>query len=349
MAWYDFAGQLFDPGKFTPFSATDTTQGIDTKLQHSDLAGSQLALAAQGAQQRAAPQIGGTQLATGQMDQSRAGAYGVANRLGSIATGQQAGAGELAVNRQLGQAQASQIAMARMARGPNSVIAGRNAARNSADLGLAGAGQAAQAQMQDQASANAQLGGLYSNLYGQDAGVAAQNAQLGQNAQMANQQASLQQTGLNDTRQMAALGQMLGWDQATIDNQVRLAAIRAGDYASDNQSRGSALQAGGAALAAFSDERLKTDIEDGGDAADEFMSKLRETTWRFRDEAKHGPGHQLGIIAQDLQRSKLGRETVVQMDAEGHIGFDLAKATGAALASVARLNRRLGALEAKAA
>jgi endoglucanase Acf2 len=81
---------------------------------------------------------------------------------------------------------------------------------------LAAAGQAAAAQMQDQQAANAQLGSIYGQMYGQDANVAQQNAQLGQQMSLANLQAELAQRGMNDQQQLAALSQMLGWDQAQV-------------------------------------------------------------------------------------------------------------------------------------
>lgn len=220
--------------------------GIDSKPQQYDAATAQLGQMAAGAQGRAAPvaqaaQLGAAyQLAPGQMNESRAGAMGVANRLGAVATGQQAGAGELAINRQLGAANAAQISAARGARGAQSAIAYRNAMRNQMDMGLQGAGLAAGAQMQDQQAANAQLGGLYQGLYGQDAGVAAQNAQLGQQVALqqgafnqqtglANQAAQLQQQQMNDAMQITALGQQLGWDQARIQAEIAKAQIAAGD------------------------------------------------------------------------------------------------------------------------
>lgn len=224
----------------------NATKGIDTKPGHYDQATNQLGQIANTAGNRQAPQaqtgwIGNPyQLAPGQIDQSRQGMTDVANRLGSVAMGQTAGAGELAVNRQVGQATAAQTAAARMARGANAALAYRNAARNTADIGLAGAGQAAQAQMGDQAAANAQLGSIYGQMRGQDIDVASQNAQLGQQvliqqAQMghqtalANLQAQLAQTGMNDAQQIAALGQMLGWDQAKINAELARASIAAGD------------------------------------------------------------------------------------------------------------------------
>lgn len=238
------------------------TKGIASQPVNYDPVTDRLGKIADGSQARVAPaatavQAGRTQLgapvqlATGQIDQSRGGMLGVAGQLGGIASGQQLGAGQLAVNRQVGAANAAQQAFARMARGPTSALAARNAARNTADIGLAGAGMAAEAQRADQQAALSQLGGLYGNMYGQDAGVAAQNAQLGQQAMLqqgamdqqttlanaqagntvalANLQAQLAQTGMNDAQQLAALGQILGWDQATLQAQLAKAQIAAGD------------------------------------------------------------------------------------------------------------------------
>lgn len=286
-----------------------------------------------------APTVQGYQLNADQMNQSRAGQMGVADRLGAVAGGQQAGAGEIAVNRQMGQAQANQIAMARSQRGANSAIAARNAARNSADMGLAGAGQAAQAQMSDQQAANAQLGQIYGSMYGQDAQVAAQNAQLNQQAALANQDAQLKSRAL----QIQALGEQRGWSQAQIDLELK----RAGVEVADKGIVAGLFSGGGGMMSAASDERLKTDVADGGDDADELMRTLRPKRYRYLDEKKHGAGPRLGIMAQDLERSKLGKSAVVTIDREGHLGFDLGKGTSAALAAVARLDERLRKIEGK--
>lgn len=270
MSWYN----PLDWGK------SHAADSIDAKPQHFDDATAQLGQAAQSAQSRSAPyaaaagvqaaQLGpAAQLAQGQMDQSRGGLMGVANQLGSIASGQQAGAGELAVNRQIGSALAAQNSAARMARGAQAALAYHNAARNSADIGLAGAGQAAQAQMADQQGALGQLGQVYGGMYGQDTNVANANAQLGQQAmlqqgafqqqanlqgsaqqqqtQFANQGAALQQRQMNDTMQIQALGQQLGWDQAKINAEL----AKAGLQQQDTGLIGGLLSAGGTIGAAY--------------------------------------------------------------------------------------------------
>lgn len=189
---------------------------------NADFANKMIQQIAINAQNRQAPSITGAQF--GVDPYGRQGMIDTTGRLGAIAAGTQQGAGEMAVNAQIGRANAAQMAAARASRGANAALAFRNSMRNQADIGLAGAGQAGAARMQDQATANQQLGGLFSNLYGQDAAVAAQNAQLGQAAQIANQQARIQSQAQNDAMQLQALGQMLGWDQQTIN--AHLAAIQ---------------------------------------------------------------------------------------------------------------------------
>ena len=303
---------------------------------------SQLSQLANGAQGRQGATMGGAQLAGGPQDQSRAGMYGVANNLGAIASGQQAGAGELAVNRQVGQATAAQQAAARMSQGANSALAARNAARNTMDLGIQGAGAAAQAQRADQQAALAQQGQLYGEARAGDINYAAQNAQLNQQAQLANLQAEMQQRGMNDQQQIQALGQLLGWDQA----QMQAAAQRAQVAQGDKGILAGLFSGGGQALAAVSDERLKTDVADADAETDEFMTKLgKPKRWRYLDEKKYGSGERLGPMVQDMAKSKLGSAAVVKVDDEGHLGYDVGKATSMALASVARLNQRLSKLE----
>lgn len=334
MSWWDSTRNFLVGG--------NATTGIDTIPRSYDQATGHLGWIGQNAGLREAPQVQAQQLAAGPQGEARAGMLGVANRLGSIASGQQAGAGELAVNRQVDAANAAQVSAARMARGGNAALAARGAARNQADLALSGAGQAAQAQMADQQQANALLGQTYGQVRSGDVDFASQNAQLGQQASLANANNQLAQRQMNDQTQLAAYGQMLGWDQARINAQLQKAQITAGDKG----VLPGILQAGGAAAAmkAASDERLKTDISDGGDDADEMMASLKPRSYRYQDEAKWGAGRRLGIMAQDLARSKMGRETLVKVD-EKHMGFDLGKAASAALASVARLHERVRKIE----
>jgi len=250
-----------------------------------------------------------------------------AQNLMGIASGQKQGAGELAAQRQVQNAIAGQQGMANMARGgANAGMAFRQAARNQAGIGLAGAGQAQQAALGDQQMAYGQLNGLMQGARGQDQA----NAFANQNAQMGQQQAWLQY-----------LSQLTGMDANQLAAQV--AAKQ-----SQNQLLGGLVgQAGqiGATAAMASDERLKTDISDAGDETDEMLRSIMPKRYTYKDQGKHGVGSRVGIMAQDLERSKAGRD-VVRNTAGGKM-LDVNAAISAALAGVGRLDERLRKVEGK--
>jgi hypothetical protein len=366
MSWY---GDLYNGGKNLLFGG-DATNGIDTKPAQYDAATAQLGQMASTAQGRAAPTIGASQLDGSMQGQSRQGMMDVAGRLGGIASGMQAGAGELAVNRQLSAGMAGQNSAARMARGANSALAYRSAMRNQADMGIAGAGAAAQAQMTDQANANQQLGSLYGTMRGQDIGYAGDNAQLSQQANMSNQNAQMNQTQMNDARQIQAIGQQLGWDQARIQAEIQKAQIASQDkgilpgliqgagqaaaaYATGGLSMGAGMGGGGGqnpahlmdtgGLMVPSDERLKTGIRDGkGDAAAAVRS-VHPITFEYVDPAL-GIGPQTGVSAQDLQRNPGLAHTVIDTPSGKQV--DGGKLAAAAMAALPGVMERLDRIEA---
>ncbi len=158
---------------------------------------------------RSAPMLDATQ-----SDQTRGQQGQLASMLFQQANGQTQGAGELAVQRQANNAMANNTSAAQMARGANTAMAMRNAARTNADIGVNAAGQAGIAQLQDQQSAQNQLGGLL-------------NAQRGQDIQTAgaNQAAQMNQQQL----QLGALAQMLGVDQATLQQDLAKRQLQLAD------------------------------------------------------------------------------------------------------------------------
>jgi hypothetical protein len=133
-------------------------------------------------------------------------------QLQRIASGQQQGAGELASQRQVANSQAAQQAMARMARGPNAALAYRNAANNQSQLGLAGAGQAQQAALQDQQSAQGLLTQALGTGRSQDQQMA-----------LANLDAQLRMQGMNDQQRQAYLQALLQMNS----DQLRVASGQA--------------------------------------------------------------------------------------------------------------------------
>lgn len=206
-----------------------------------------------GIDSRYAPQVQqAAQLDPTQQNQFRDQQMGMAGRLGQIASGQQRGAGELAVNRQFGQAAAAQQAQMQMARGANAALAARQAARNTADLGVNAAGMASQAQMQDQMNANGMLGNVLSQGRGADISIAGQNAGFDQQRMLENQRAMMQQTQMNDARYGNTLNAMLGSDQNAANNQ-RADALQAAQLnAMKPDYLANMLQAAGTGLTAYS-------------------------------------------------------------------------------------------------
>jgi endosialidase-like protein len=289
---------------------------------------------------------------------------GLATRLEGIASGQTPGAGELAARRAGSQAVAQQQAMARMGRGANSAIAARSAASNAGDIGLATAGQAQQAALQDQQGALGQLGQVLGQGAAQDVQVGLSNmdaqnqrifqqAGLNQATSLANMAARLQKMGLDDNATAGYLGQLFGMDAAEM--QARLGAQQLevqqelGLANVDTSGWGANLMnLGGAALTGYatgkSDRRAKTKIVRAKDV-DSMLERLKPYEYDYRRPEKDGKGRHVSVMAQDLQKSKLGKK-MVEKDGEGMRVVNYGKGLGTMLAAVVRVNERVKALEA---
>jgi hypothetical protein len=76
---------------------------------------------------------------------------------------------------------------------------------------------------------------------------------------------------------------------------------------------------------------------------------LKPASYDYKEEVKHDPraseDRQLGVMAQDLEKSKLGKEAVSEGDA-GKI-VDYKDLQPKMLASLAALNQRLKKIEGK--
>lgn len=226
-----------------------------------------------GAQNRQAPQAAGTtignvrtgtgsQVATGRSDQFRDQQMGLAQQLQGVISGQQKGAGELAVERQAGRALGQAAGAATMARGAGAAGGARAAARASGAIGLGAAGQAQQAAMGDQMGARQQLAGILGQGREQDIGIAGQNANLQQSMNMANLSAEnqriFQQAGLDQATSLANMQarlQAMGMNDAAIANYLQqLGVMNQGQMAArgaDNGIAGQLLSAGGQAIGAL--------------------------------------------------------------------------------------------------
>lgn len=95
--------------------------------------------------------------------------------------------------------------------------------------------------------------------------------------------------------------------------------------------------------AMFSDKRMKHSIGDASDEIDDVLDQVEPKSYKYNDE-KNGKGIQIGQMAQDLQKTPL--RNIVEDTPEGKT-VDYGKALGFMLASQARLNERLDAMEGR--
>lgn len=192
-----------------------------------------------------------------------------------------------------------------------------------------------------------------------DRGVGVDKANIGNsigvdtvNAGAINQAA----TGNRDTRQGVGTGNTniantetmhnANIPQQNFDNSVtkadgvqKAAANAVAFYGAKGQGEKDAfgnLVAGGAKMYAASDRRVKKDIKPATPRdLDEFLSVLQPSKFKYKS-SKHGNGDHTGVMAQDLLKSKLGSEAVVQDD-DGTLGYDKDKMQNLTLAALKHL------------
>jgi Chaperone of endosialidase len=263
---------------------------------------------------------------------------GLANQYGRIARGEDSISAEQ-LRQGLQQNQATQMSMAAGAAPQNAAMAARTAMMNAGRMGAGMSGQAAMAGLQERRDAlGAQLGAM-------NAGAQARQGFMGGQAGLAGamQQGILSGRGQDITAalggQQGALQGFGGLEQARTDRYGKLVgAPTAGEHII------SGLEGGGKLFAAMSDKRLKKDIRDGDDDAEELLKGLRAYTYKYRDQ-KHGKGEFTGPMAQDLERSRAGRAAVIETpEGKAVHGARLALALAGAAGN---LHRRLSKLEGK--
>jgi len=168
-------------------------------------------------------------------------------------------------------------------------------------------------------------------------------AQQGTAAQMQEQQQADQALG---NQILGAQGSSLAQSTADVNAQNAQANRLAG-----------LLGAGGQAAVAFankpsapsdpsgtSDRNAKEDIESSDGSARDFIDHLKGKLYEYKDKAD-GEGVHVGIMAQDLEKSPLGKPMVFE---EGGVKkIDYGKGFGALLGAVAEINDKLKELESK--
>jgi hypothetical protein len=93
-----------------------------------------------------------------------------------------------------------------------------------------------------------------------------------------------------------------------------------------------------------SDEKLKVDVKNTPEAEFQaLMDSLNSKTFEYKDPKTYGKGKNMGIIAQDLQKTPVGKSLVIPQSDGLHV--DGSKAGLAALSGLALINERLKKLE----
>lgn len=167
--------------------------------------------------------------------------------------------------------------------------------------------------------------------------AAQQNLQLGQEQRLAALQAQQQATGL----QLQERGQ---------DVQSALSVLQGNKQAPKKDDTADILQglgglaAGGAKIFAASDEKLKKSVKPASKDINAFLEALNSKEFKYKD-SKNGKGERVGVMAQDMEKSKIGK-MLVKDTPDGKM-IDMANGFGAVLAAQAELNKRLKAIEKK--
>lgn len=223
------------------------------------------------------------------------------------------------------------LGMAAQARGADAAAARRAAIQGIAQVGGQAAQQAGLLRATEQTQAQQLLGGQLGGVRDQDTGVATHVADQ-----------TLGATTGNLNRES---GERIAGGGQAVQREGIAANERTGRYAAD---RGVSNQApwwlapvvqgvSTVGAGAVSDERAKENIADAGPA--DWLDHLVAKDYDYKDPA-HGPGRRRGVMAQDLEKSDVGKAFVIE-GGDGLKRVDTGGLTLALVAEVARMRREL--------
>lgn len=257
----------------------------------------------------------------------------------------------------LGQTLAQQSALANSARGGagNQAYAQRMAQNNAGNAAIQTNANAALLRAKETSDAYAGLGAALSgagqtfggagNTFGQSRMGSIQQQNTLANVQSGNMDRNnaMQQYWNNqymDVNKQDANNALGIGNQDNASSQISEQAREADQKRKDMQTQ-QAIAAIGMGLGLVSDERLKEDIKPAKGIG-EMLAALKPSTYRYKDE-QHGDGERVGIMAQDLEKSEVGkllvRETPIGKAVDGK------QSLGALLAAAAEHEKRLRKLE----
>lgn len=264
----------------------------------------------------------------------------LADLLNKAARGEVLSAAEIQMKQALERALASQQSMAAQATGANRALAQRTAAMNTAQLQQGAAAETGMLRAREQAQAQALLAQTMQGARAEDLAAAKQYQDLltyytsqGMNLEQAQLAANMAYENIRSGQAQTA---------TQVQGNVALANQQAAQA-----SQGGMMSAGGSILGTLvtkSDRRAKEQIRPAGREVDAFLKALHAESWEYKDKAD-GAGRHYGFMAQDAERSRLGKSLVI--DTPRGKMVDLKRTAMLSLAASQRLDERLRTLEKK--
>lgn len=314
--------------------------------------------------------MGGSGGVFGTSKQKASGAYKMTNdarlgeqealsRLRNVGAGNAPSIGQMQMNANMDMANRQALALAASSRGAsNPMLAFRQAQLANQQNGLEAAQQAAIMGQQERMQANQMLlagaagqrgVSLQSGIANQqnDAAKSARDAKYAYDATAGAGQTMMQM--MSDERVKKNINPINGAAdkvEAFADSVTPPPTYQVADTGPDRSKGGGGGGAGKAILAMFSDERAKKSIKhkgNSGNEIEEFVNNIQPYEYQYKNPA-HGTGQKMGIMAQDLEKSDVGR-TLVDQAPDGTKMVDTNKAIGAILAAVADINKKVKKLE----
>lgn len=150
----------------------------------------------------------------------------------------------------------------------------------------------------------------------------------------ASQQAEIQQKQFN-----ASLGAQ--------QEAAKLGVAASGAQGNAQAAGATAAMLGTVLAAAASDERVKTNIKDGGKKIETFLDALGAHSYRYKqpEKALRGEGEFVSPMAQEIEKTELGK-SMVKTGPDGTKVVDYGKGFGTMLAGMAHLFSKVKRLEA---
>ncbi len=282
----------------------------------------------------------------------------------AAAQGQTPSVAQMQMQRGIDQAGMQALAVSRSGHGGFNPAALRAGLGSQSQLARQGIQDTSMLRAQEMAQGRSEYGNMSGNLLNADQSRAMAQAQLGQQTSLANQQAALANKqmlgGMSGQQQQGALSyggmglQMRGQDlgqiqsQAQLANQMQMAHMQAdqADAASQRQLYGGILSGiaglGGAAIMA-SDRNLKEDIRSGERDTSKFLNSLAAYSYRYKDPQSFGEGKKTSVMAQDLEKTDIGKQFVIDTPRGKMVDYGSALPT--MLASLALMNKKLKKME----